>query len=115
MAQQQEPKKPKRPKSKRLNVSDKKQWESLLRGVDKPDVPISFLECLIVNLNDGTQVKIDIRLMLEEGADPLELELHINERLDSLDHIIQDVDFYINVDEVRKTVQPATDQLLKNL
>jgi hypothetical protein len=112
---QQEPKKPKRPKSKRLNISDKKQWESLLRGVDKPDVPISFLECLVVNLNDGTQVTIDIRTLIEEGADPTELELHINERLDSLDHIIQDVDFYINVDEVRKTVQPATDYLLKNL
>lgn len=111
----QKPQKPKRPKSKRLNVSNKKQWEALLREVDKPDVPISFLECLVVNLNDGTKVTIDVRTLLEEGADPDELKFHIDERLDSLDHIIQDVDFYINVDEVRKAVQPATDQLLKNL
>jgi hypothetical protein len=53
--------------------------------------------------------------MLAEGADPDFLKTHLDERLDSLDHIIEDVDFYVNVDEVRKTVQPLTDHILKNL
>ena len=115
MAQQEKPQKPKRPKSKRLNVSKKKEWEAILRQVDKQDVPISMLECIVVSLNDGTEVVIDIKELLAEGADPDSLSNHLEERLDALDHIIQDVDFYISVDEVRKTVQPATDNLLKNL
>lgn len=112
---QQEPKKPKRPKSKKLNVNSKKQWESILRDIDKPDVPIEMMERVVVSLTDGTAVIIDIKAMLAEGADPDFLKTHLDERLDSLDHIIEDVDFYVNVDEVRKTVQPLTDHILKNL
>ncbi len=112
---QEKPQKPKRPKSKRLNVSSKKEWERILKDVDKQDVPIGMLESLVVNLRDGTQVSIDIRELIAEGVDPDDLKNHIDERLEALDDYIEDVDFYISLDEVRKTVQPATDQLLKNL
>jgi len=115
MAKQEKPQKPKRPRSKKLNVSSKKQWEAILRDVDKQEVPIHLLECLVVNLNDGTQVTIEIQELLAEGADPDYLQVHIEDRLNALDHIIHDVDFYISVDEVRKAVQPATDSTLKNL
>jgi len=117
MAQEkpQKPQKPKRPKSKRLNVSNKKQWEAILKEVDKEDIPIELIETIVVNLNDGTIVTIDVKEMIAEGADPDLLQCHIEERLEALDHIIEDVDFYISVDEVRKTVQSATDNLLKNL
>lgn len=112
---QEKPQKPKRPRSKRLNVSNKKEWERILRDVDKQEVPIGMLESLTVNLKDGTQVFINIQELLAEGADPDTLKEHIDERLDALDDIIDDVDFYISLEEVRKTVQPATDVLLKNL
>ena len=36
-------------------------------------------------------------------------------KLSALDYIIEDIDFYISVSAVQKAVQPATDQLLKNL
>ena len=111
----EKPQKPKRSKSKRLNVSSKKQWEAILKDVEKDDVPISLLESLVVNLVDGSEVVIDIKELIAEGADPDTLKSHIDERLESLDHIIRDVDFYISVDTVRKTVQPATDNILKNL
>ena len=112
---QEKPQKPKRPKSKRLNVGTKKEWEAILRDVEKHEVPIGMLESLTVNLRDGTQVVIDIKELLAEGVDPDELKQQIDERLEALDDYIEDVDFYISVDEVRKTVQTATDQLLKNL
>lgn len=115
MAKQEKPQKPKRSKSKRLNAGTKKEWESILRDVEKQEVPIGMLESMIVNLKDGTQVVIDIRVLIAEGVDPDELKDHIDERLEALDDYIDDVDFYISVDEVRKTVQTATNQLLKNL
>ena len=115
MANQEKPQKPKRQKSKRLNVNNKKQWEAILRDVEKSEVPISMLESLTVNLKDGTQVKIAIKELIEDGADPESLQDHIQNRLDALDDIIDDVDFFISLEEVRKTVQPATDNILKNL
>lgn len=115
MPKQQEPKKPRRPKSKRLNLNKKEKWEKLLKEVNKEQVPISVLLYITVNLKDGTSVDVNIAEMLADGEDPEYVERTINERLVALDDIIQDVDFHISVDSVAKVVQPFTDNLLKNL
>lgn len=110
--------KPKRPKSKKLNVDKsgvKKEWENILKEVDKDDIPIQMLDAIVVTLQDGTQVNINIKDLLAEGHDPDSLRDHIDERLTALDDIIDDVDFYISVDSVKDTVQSATDLLLKDL
>jgi len=110
----QKPKKP-RQKSKKLNLNTKAQWESILKSVEKKEVPIAMLNSLTVNLNDGTAVNINIKELLDEGNDPDELERMIKVKLTALDHIIDDIDFFISVSAVQKMVQPATDELLKNL
>ena len=112
---EQKPKKPRQPKSKRLNLNSKAQWESILKSVEKKEVPIAMLNSLTVNLRDGTVVNINIRELLDEGNDPDELELMIKHKLKALDKFIDDIDFFISVTAVQKMVQPATDQLLKNL
>ena len=111
---EQKPKKP-RQKSKRLNLSTKAQWESILKSVEKKEIPITMLESIDVNLADGTRVKIGIRELLNEGVDPDDLEKEIKAKLKNLDHYINDIDFFISVSAVQKIVQPATDELLKNL
>ena len=115
MSKQQEPKKPRRPRSKRLNLNRKDQWERLLKEVSKEQVPISVLRYITVNLKDGTSVDVDIEAMLTEGADPAVVEKLINNKLQALDDVIEDVDFHISVDSVAKVIQPFTDELLKNL
>jgi hypothetical protein len=115
MSKQQEPKKPRRPKSKRLNLNKKDQWEKLLKEVSKEQVPIGVLRYITVNLKDGTSVDVNIAEMLEEGADPAFVEQLINSKLAALDDVISDVDFHISVDSVAKVIQPFTDELLKNL
>ena len=112
---QQKPKKPRQPKSKRLNLNRKDQWERLLKEVNKEQVPIGVLRYITVNLKDGTSVDVNIAEMLAEGADPAEVERMINQRLDALDDVIDDVDFHISVDSVAKVIQPFTDKLLKDL
>jgi hypothetical protein len=109
------PKKPRQRKSKRLNLNKKSQWERLLKEVKKEQVPITCLESICVNLKDGTSVNVDIKQLLAEGHDPDALEQEINQKLEALDNIIDDVDFYISVESVAKTVQPITDNLLKDL
>lgn len=115
MPKQQEPKKPRQPKSKRLNLNRKSQWEKLLKEVSKEQVPITVLRYITVNLVDGTSVDINIDDMLSEGVDPEYVEQLINTKLEELDDIIKDVDFHISVDSVAKVIQPFTDNLLKNL
>ena len=115
MPKQQEPKKPRRPKSKRLNLNSKEKWEKLLREVKKEQVPIGVLLYITVNLKDGTAVEVDIEELLNEGADPDLVERMISDRLEALDDIIEDVDFHISVESVARVVQPFTDNLLKNL
>lgn len=115
MSKQQEPKKPRQPRSKRLNLNSKAKWEKLLKEVKKEQVPIAVIRYITVNLKDGTSVDVNISEMLEEGADPEYVEKLINSKLQALDDVIQDVDFHISVDSVAKVVQPFTDQLLKDL
>ena len=112
---QEKPKKPRRPKSKRLNLNRKEQWERLLKEVKKEQVPINVLLYITVNLKDGTSVDVNVAEMIADGEDPEVVERRINERLESLDMYIDDVDFHISVDSVAKVVQPFTDNLLKNL
>jgi len=111
---EQKPKK-QRPKSKRLNLNNKTQWESILRSVEKKEIPITVLESVSVNLTDGTIVNINIKELIDEGNDPDVLEKMLKTKLSQLDYIIEDIDFFISVTAVQKVVQPATDELLKNL
>lgn len=114
MMSEQKPKKQKS-KSKRLNLNAKSQWESILRSVEKKEIPITMLESVNVNLTDGTIVNINVKELLEEGNDPDVLEKMLKTKLSQLDYIISDVDFFISVTAVQQVVQPATDELLKNL
>jgi hypothetical protein len=108
--------KPKKPvKSKKLNLSAKAKWKSILKDVDKREVPVTVLEKLMVLLKDGTEVTVNIKQLLAEGNDPDEIEQHVNTRLQELDDYIENVDFFVDIDLVEATVQPQTDILLSKL
>jgi hypothetical protein len=110
---QQNPKKQSKPK--KLNLNTKTAWRNILKEVEKKEVPIHVLEKLMVHLKDGTMVTVDIKRLLAEGADPDEIEQHVSNRLDELDLYIDNVDFFVDIDLVEKTVQPETDRLLSKL
>jgi hypothetical protein len=110
---QQNPKK--QPKPKKLNLNTKTTWRNILKEVEKKEVPIHVLEKLMVYLKDGTVVTVDIKRLLAEGADPDDIESHVTTRLEELDMYIDNVDFFVDIDLVEKTVQPETDKLLSKL
>lgn len=110
---QQKPKKPQKPK--KLNLNTKSLWKNILKDVEKKEVPVHVLEKLVVSLKDGTQVLVDIKRLLAEGADPDEVEIHVNQRLMDLDDYIENVDYFLDIDLVEATVQPETDKLLAKL
>jgi hypothetical protein len=111
----QRPKKPPKPKPKKLNLSSKVAWRNILKDIDKEEVPIHVLERLIVHLKDGTDVEVNIKELLSSGLDPDEIEERVNKRLSDLDMYIKNVDFFVDIESVERTIQPETDKLLSKL
>lgn len=109
------PKKQPQRRNKKLNLTHKERWERIIKDVEKNEIPIKCIESITITLVDDTEIDVNIRELLAEGSSPDDLEEIINEKLESMDHLIKDVDFYINVESVAKTIQPYTDQVLKNL
>jgi hypothetical protein len=110
------PKKPpKRSRSIKTIVNTKKTWEDIIKDTDKKEVPLEVLEMILVELIDGTNVEINIRELLSEGQDPDQLEQHLNQKFRDLDSLIENIDFYVDIDKVAKAVQVRTDDILKNL
>jgi len=96
-------------------VTLRDQWKSILKQVEKDEVPITMLQSLSVNLIDGTVVNIDIKELLKDGIDPVDIEEMLDSKLKALDNIIVDVDFFVSIDDVVSAVQPITDEILKDL
>jgi hypothetical protein len=111
----EQPKKPQRSRSKKLNLNVKKRWQDIVNDVDKKEVPVEVLQKIIVKLIDGTDISIDIKQLLIEGLNPLEIEDILNEKFQDLDQYIKTVDFFVDIDKVVNTVQPETDKVLKGL
>jgi hypothetical protein len=63
-------------------------------------------------LKDGTEVPVNIKELLSNGADPDIVEKELNTKLESLELYIQNVNFYIDIDQIEKTVQQETDRIL---
>lgn len=116
MSEQPKPKKPlRKSRAKKVDVSIKKRWQDIVRDVEKKEVPISVLQQIVVELIDGTHLSIDVKQLLNDGNDPQVIEELLDEKFKDLDEYIQNVDFFIDIDQVVNTVQPETDKVLKNL
>jgi hypothetical protein len=111
----EQPKKPQRNKSKKINLNVNKRWQDIVQDVDKKQVPINILQQIIVKLVDGTNISIDVKKLLKEGMDPDEIETMLDHKFNELDDYIENVDFLIDIEKVVDTVQPETDKVLKNL
>jgi len=112
---EEKPVKKPRSKLKKINISAKDQWRKILKEVEKKEIPITLLQSITVNLIDGTMVNVNIKELLSEGNDPELIEEMLNIKLKSLDQVIEDIDFYVDIDNVAKVIQPITDKILKDL
>jgi len=113
--QPKQPKKPQRSRAKKVVLNDKRRWQDIVNDVDKKEVPVDVLQRIVVKLIDGTDLSIDIKQLLEDGNDPDAIEELLNAKFHDLDQYIENVDFFIDIDSVVKTIQPETDKVLKDL
>lgn len=115
MPENQPPKKPQRSRARKLKIDPKKRWQDIIKDVDKKEVPVDVLQQIIVKLIDGTDLRIDIKQLIDDGNDPGEIEDLLNAKFQDLEEYIENVDYFIDLDRVVNTVQPETDKVLKDL
>jgi hypothetical protein len=91
------------------------KWEHILEDVEKNNIPIQFIKKLIIKLQGKKQQTVNIMKLLQQGLDPEQIEEALSRKLHELDELVVSIDFILNVQSIADTVQPTTDELLKNL
>jgi len=100
-----------------MQVSDDflTQWEHIIAGVNKTDVPLECIKKVVVKLVGGRQKTIHVHTLIKQGLELEEVERMLTRYFQEHDHEIRDVDFVVDVTAVANLVQPETDKLLGNL
>jgi hypothetical protein len=91
------------------------KWEHILEDIEKNKIPVEFIKKLIIKLEGKKQQTINIQKLFQQGLDSEQIEEVVSRKLHELEDNITSVEFVLNVQNIADTVQPATDQLLKNL
>ena len=91
------------------------QWEHIIAGVNKTDVPLECIKKVVVKLKQGRQKTINVHSLIKQGLDLTEVETMLTRYFKEHDHEIRDVDFIVDIGAVAELVQPETDKLLGKL
>jgi cupin superfamily acireductone dioxygenase involved in methionine salvage len=91
------------------------QWEHIIAGVNKTDVPLECIKKVIIKLKEGRQKTINVHTLLKQGLELGEIETMLTRFFQEHDHEIRDVDFVVDISSVAALVQPETDKLLGKL
>jgi|SRR5210317_374212 len=91
------------------------KWEVLVDNVEKTDVPVECIKRLVIKLKDGKRRYLNIATLRKKGYYPEELEQVLNNKLSEYDGMIENIDFFVDVEAVAELVQKETDTILGNL
>ena len=99
----------------RLSEEFLAKWEDLVDGVEKTDVPVECIKRLVIKLKDGKRRYLNISTLRKKGYDPIELEEVLNDKLAEYDGMIENIDFFVDVEAVAEQIQRETDSILGKL
>lgn len=100
-----------------MQLSDEflEQWDHIISGVDKTEVPLECINKIVIRLQGGRQKTINLARLKRDGFDLEEIESVLTRNLVELGDLVRDLDFLVDVNAVARLVQPETDKLLKDL
>ena len=100
-----------------MQLSDEflEQWDHIISGVDKTEVPLECINKIVIRLQGGRQKTINLVRLKRDGFDLEEIESYLTRNLIELGDQVHDIDFLVDVNAVAQLVQPETDKLLKDL
>jgi len=88
------------------------QWEHIIAGVNKTDVPLECIKKVVIKLAGGRQKTINLHSLLRQGLQLEEIETMLTRYFQEHDHEIRDVDCVVDISAVADLDQPETDKLL---
>ena len=91
------------------------QWEHIIAGVNKTDVPLECIKKVVVKLQKGRQKTINVHALIRQGLQLQEVETMLTRFFQEHDREIKDVDFVVDISSVVELIQPETDKLLGKL
>jgi len=98
-----------------LNEDFLTQWEHIIAGVNKTDVPLECIKKVVIKLHGGRQKTINVHSLLRQGLQLGEIETMLTRYFHEQEDKIKDVDFVVDISSVVELVQPETDKLLGKL
>lgn len=100
-----------------MQLSDEflEQWDHIISGVDKTEVPLECINKIVIRLQGGRQKTINLARLKRDGFDLEEIESYLTRNLVELGDLVRDINFLVDVNAVARMVQPETDKLLKDL
>ena len=100
-----------------MQLSDEflEQWDHIISGVDKTEVPLECINKIVIRLQGGRQKTINLARLKRDGFDLEEIESYLTRNLVELGDLVRDIYFLVDVNAVARLVQPETDKLLKDL
>ena len=100
-----------------MQLSDEflEQWDHIISGVDKTEVPLECINKIVIRLRGGRQKTINLARLKRDGFDLEEIESYLTRNLVELGDLVRDIDFLVDVNAVALLIQPETDKLLKDL
>lgn len=97
-----------------LTESFKKRWENIIENINITNVPIEYIDHLILHDEKGKEFVVSVIDLLAEGVDPRDLEEELTHRIESYDGVLS-IDYVLNIEKVTTDIQSSTNKVLKNL
>ena len=91
------------------------KWETIIEGVDITNIPVEYIDHLVVHTKKQHEIVISVLEILEEGIPPEDLEIALEDKMEEFEDDIVSVDYILNVKKISIDIQSTTDKALKNL
>ena len=91
------------------------RWEAILEGVDITNIPVEYIDHLVVHTTNEQEFIVSVIDLLEQGIPPEDLEIALEDKMEEFEDDIHSVDYILNIKKVSTDVQLTTDKALKNL
>ena len=87
------------------------RWSEIINSVEKTLIPVEYVKRVQVNSGKKAAKTLDIEKLKKEGLTHETIESIYYDSIFS--EKVSDVDFYVDIDAVARTIQRETNKLLK--
>lgn len=98
-------------KSKKLPPDIADHWPEVFNEIEINVVPVEYLDSIKVSFTDGKIWDIDIKKSREK--DKLDIELALEDLFFQYEDVIENIDFRVDTERVKKDIQQRTRYFLK--